>query len=57
MTLVEIVKIARENQQFMKRSCQTITLQFVNGVLVDQTGNPPVFCREDFFEDDWEICE
>lgn len=57
MTLVEIVKVVKENQPFMKQSCQTITLQFVNGVLVDQMGNPPVFCREDFQEDDWIICE
>ena len=57
MTLLEIVKVAREGQPFMKQSCQAITLQFMNGVLVDQVGNPPVFCREDFTDDDWEFVE
>ena len=57
MTLFEIVKQAKEGQPFVKSSCLAITLQFTNGVLLDQVGNPPMFCREDFEDDDWEFCE
>lgn len=57
MTLSEIVNEAKEGQEFAKDRDQSVILSFQNGILLDQTMNPPVLRREDFEADDWSFLE
>lgn len=57
MKLFEIVSEAKEEQTFSRDSDHSTIISFRNGVLLDQTMNPPIFRREDFEVDDWYFIE
>lgn len=53
MTFLEMVEQAKEGQEYYREYNNTVSIKFLNDILLGQFHEPPVLRREDILADDW----